>query len=148
MAFLSAFDIAASGMTAQRLRLDVAAQNITNIESTRTEGGGAYRRKMVVFQAEDNSFSSVMRRTMNLGRNDERNAGVIVTQIVDDETEMEMVYNPEHPDADENGYVTMPNVDLIKETTDAMAATRSYQANITAFNAIKLMAQKALEIGK
>lgn len=148
MAFLSAFDIAASGMTAQRLRLDVAAQNITNIESTRTEGGGAYRRKMVVFQAEDNSFSSVMRRTMNLGRNDERNAGVIVTQIVDDDTEMEMVYNPEHPDADENGYVTMPNVDLIKETTDAMAATRSYQANITAFNAIKLMAQKALEIGK
>lgn len=148
MAFLSAFDIAASGMTAQRLRLDVAAQNITNIESTRTEGGGAYRRKMVVFQAEDNSFGSVMRRTMNLGRNDERNAGVIVTQIVDDDTEMEMVYNPEHPDADENGYVTMPNVDLIKETTDAMAATRSYQANITAFNAIKLMAQKALEIGK
>ena len=71
-----------------------------------------------------------------------------MTQIVDDETEMQMVYNPEHPDADENGYVTMPNVDLIKETTDAMAATRSYQANITAFNAIKLMAQKALEIGK
>jgi len=85
---------------------------------------------------------------MNRGRDGERNAGVIVTQIVDDETEMQMVYNPEHPDADENGYVTMPNVDLIKETTDAMAATRSYQANITAFNAIKLMAQKALEIGK
>lgn len=148
MAFLSAFDICASGMTAQRLRLDVAAQNITNIETTRTESGGPYRRKMVVFQAEDNSFASVMRRTMNLGRNDERNAGVIVTQIVDDETEMEMVYDPEHPDADEDGYVTMPNVDLIKETTDAMAATRSYQANITAFNAIKLMAQKALEIGK
>lgn len=85
---------------------------------------------------------------MNRGWDGERNAGVIVTQIVDDETEMQMVYNPEHPDADENGYVTMPNVDLIKETTDAMAATRSYQANITAFNAIKLMAQKALEIGK
>lgn len=85
---------------------------------------------------------------MNRGRDGERNAGVIVTQIVDDETEMQMVYNPEHPDADENGYVTMPNVDLIKEITDAMAATRSYQANITAFNAIKLMAQKALEIGK
>ena len=148
MAFLSAFDICASGMTAQRLRLDVASQNVANIQTTRTEGGETYRRKMVVFQAADDSFCSVMRRTMNRGRDGERNAGVIVTQIVDDETEMQMVYNPEHPDADENGYVTMPNVDLIKETTDAMAATRSYQANITAFNAIKLMAQKALEIGK
>ena len=148
MAFLSAFDICASGMTAQRLRLDVASQNVANIQTTRTEGGETYRRKMVVFQAADDSCRSVMRRTMNRGRDGERNAGVIVTQIVDDETEMQMVYNPEHPDADENGYVTMPNVDLIKETTDAMAATRSYQANITAFNAIKLMAQKALEIGK
>ncbi len=148
MAFLSAFDICASGMTAQRLRLDVASQNISNIQTTRTESGETYRRKMVVFQAAEDSFSSVMRRTMNRGRDGESNAGVIVTEIVDDETELEMVYNPEHPDADEDGYVAMPNVDLIKETTDAMAATRSYQANITAFNAIKLMAQKALEIGK
>ena len=73
---------------------------------------------------------------------------MVVTEIVEDPTELEMVYDPEHPDADENGYVAMPNVDLVKETTDAMAATHSYAANITAFNAIKLMAQKALEIGK
>lgn len=148
MAFLSSLDISASGMTAERLRLDVVSENIANMETTRTESGEPYRRKMVVFQAEDESFSSVLRRTWNKGRSGERNGGVIVTQIMDDPTELERVYNPEHPDADANGYVTLPNVDLIKETTDAMAATRSYEADITAFNAVKLMAQKALEIGK
>ncbi len=148
MAFLSSLDISASGMTAQRLRLDVVAQNIANIETTRTESGEPYRRKLVRFQAEDDSFRSVMSRTMNRGRSGEKQAGVIVTDILDDGTELERVYNPEHPDADAAGYVTMPNVDMIKETTDGMAATRSYEANITAFNAIKLMAQKALEIGK
>ena len=148
MAFLSSLDISASGMTAQRLRLDVAAQNIANIETTRTEEGETYRRKVVRFQAEEESFSSVLRRTRNAGRSGERNGGVIVTEIAEDETDLKMVYNPEHPDADANGYVAMPNVDLIKETTDSMAATHSYNANITAFNAIKLMAQKALEIGQ
>lgn len=148
MAFLSSLDICASGMTAQRLRLDVASQNISNIQTTRTEDGTTYRRKMVVFQSADESFSSILRRAQNNGRSGENNGGVIATEIVDDETEFNMVYNPEHPDADENGYVAMPNVDLIKETTDSMAATRSYEADITAFNAIKLMAQKALEIGK
>ena len=142
MAFLSSLDISASGMTAQRLRLDVAAQNIANIETTRTEEGETYRRKVVRFQAEEESFSSVLRRT------GERNGGVIVTEIAEDETDLKMVYNPEHPDADANGYVAMPNVDLIKETTDSMAATHSYNANITAFNAIKLMAQRALDIGQ
>ena len=74
--------------------------------------------------------------------------GVQVSQILEDQSDLNPVYNPEHPDADENGYVMMPNVDLVKETVDGMSATRSYEANITAFNAIKLMAQKALEIGK
>ena len=77
-----------------------------------------------------------------------RGVGVRVADIVEDDREMKMVYNPEHPDADENGFVEMPNVDLLKETADAMAATRSYDANVTALNAVKLMAQKALEIGK
>ncbi len=148
MAFLSSLDICASGMTAQRLRLDVAAENASNVQTTRTEAGTPYRRKMVRFQAEDNSFRTALRRAQNRGRSGERNGGVIVTEIVEDMTELKMVYDPEHPDADEYGYVAMPNVDMIKETTDAMAATRSYEANITAFNAIKLMAQKALDIGK
>ena len=146
MAFLSSLDISASGMTAQRLRLDVAAQNIANIETTRTEEGETYRRKVVRFQAQEESFSSVLRRTRNAGRSGERNGGVIVTEIAEDQTDLKMVYNPEHPDADENGYVAMPNVDLIKETVDSMSATRSYEANITAFNSLKTMAQKALEI--
>ncbi len=148
MAFLSSLDISASGMTAERLRLDVAAMNASNIETTRTEAGTPYRRKMVRFQAEEESFRTALRRARNRGRSGERNGGVIVTEIVEDPTELKMVYYPEHPDANEEGYVAMPNVDLIKETTDAMAATRAYEANITAFNAIKLMAQKALEIGK
>ncbi len=119
MSFLSAFNICASGLTAQRKRLDVASENIANIETTRTESGEPYRRKMVVLQ-----------------------------EIGDNSSFRSMDNNPEHPDADEDGYVQMPNVDWVKETIDGMSATRSYEANITAFNAIKLMAQKALEIGK
>lgn len=96
MAFFSSLDISASGMTAQRLRLDVAAQNIANIETTRTEEGGTYRRKVVRFQAEEESFSSVLRRTRNAGRSGERNGGVIVTEIAEDQTDLKMVYRHVH----------------------------------------------------
>ena len=148
MPFLSSLNISASGMTAQRLRLDIASQNISNMETTRTEDGTPYRRKMVVFQEEKQDFRTALRRAES-GIYGYRNpGGVVVTEIAEDPSDFEMVYDPQHPDADENGYVAMPNVDLIKETTDAMAATHAYTANITAFNAIKLMAQKALEIGK
>lgn len=147
MSFLSSLNISASGMTAQRMRLDVASQNVANVETTRTEGGGPYRRKMIVLQAKDDSFREVLGRTM-AGKNVQTRAGVIATQIIDDQTELKAVYEPDHPDADENGYVRMPNIDMVKEITDSMAASRSYEANITAFNAVKLMAQKALEIGK
>lgn len=144
MSFLSAFNISASGMTAQRLRLDVAAENIANMETTRTEAGGPYRRKMVVLQeGSDSRFSDVLQKT-SMGSTA---GGVRATAIIDDATELKPVYDPEHPDADEDGYLWMPNVDLVEETTDAMAATRSYEANITAYNALKLMAQRALEIG-
>lgn len=147
MSFLSSLNISASGLTAQRLRLDVASENIANIETTRTADGTPYRRKMVVLQSKEESFRAVLGRTMQ-GANSAYNGGVIASAIVDDETELKAVYNPEHPDANENGYVMMPNVDMIKETSDAMAASRSYEANLTAFNAVKLMAQKAMEIGK
>ena len=144
MSFLTSFNISASGMTAQRLRLDVAAENIANLETTRTEDGTPYRRKLVVLEeGRDTGFQSAFRKAVQ-----DSGYGVKATAIVDDETELKPVYDPEHPDADEEGYVWMPNVDLVEETTDAMAATRSYEANITAYNAIKLMAQKALEIGK
>lgn len=147
MSFLSSLNISSSGLTAQRLRLDVASENIANVETTRTAEGTPYRRKMVVLQSKEENFSSVLNRTMQ-GKNSAYNGGVIASAIVDDETELKAVYDPEHADADENGYVRMPNVDMIKETTDAMAASRSYEANLTAFNAVKLMAQKAMEIGK
>lgn len=144
MSFLSSLNISATGMTAQRLRLDVAAENITNVETTRTEDGTPYRRKLVVLESKDD-FRTVLNKAMGKTTS---NGGVEATAIVDDATELKAVYNPEHPDADDQGYVRMPNVDVVQETTDAMAATRSYEANITAFNAVKQMAQKALEIGK
>ena len=145
MAFLSSFNIAASGLTAQRLRMDIIGENITNINTTRTEDGGPYRRKMVVLQSvERSSFRNVLDKRIQRGRE----VGVKVSQIVEDESPFQPVYNPEHPDADENGYVWMPNVDLLKETIDSMAASRAYEASLTAFNAIKHMAQKALELGR
>ena len=100
-----------------------------------------------MLEAREDNFRTVLNRAMD-GKNRTSQGGVAAAAIVDDDTELKAVYDPEHPDADDNGYVMMPNVDMIKETTDAMSATRSYEANITAFNAVKLMAQKALEIGK
>lgn len=149
MAFLSSFDICASGMSAQRVRMDIAAENIVNINTTRTEAGGPYRRKDVMFESfGTGSFQEAMRSASMGNGFTSRNAGVRVSGIVEDDREMKRVYNPGHPDADEEGYVNMPNVDLLKETVDSMSATRSYEASVTALNAMKLMAQKALEIGK
>ena len=147
MAFLSAMNISASALTAQRMRLDIAAENIANVNTTRTESGEPYRRKMVVFEPiEQSNFQAVLNRTRRLSTAEQK--GVMVTQIIEDTRDFKMVYNPSHPDADENGYVEMPNVDLLKETVDSMEATRAYDANVTAFNAIKSMATKGLEIGK
>ena len=147
MSFLNSFYISASGMTAQRQRLDIAAENISNMNTTRTASGGPYRRKMVVLQENPvSSFRSELQSRLS-GKTSQK-GGVKVAEIVEDQRDLQPVYNPEHPDADENGYVMMPNVDLVKETVDGMSATRAYEANITAFNAMKLMAQKALEIGK
>lgn len=149
MAFLSSFDICASGMSAQRVRMDIAAENIANIDTTRTEAGGPYRRKDVLFESFGaGSFQEAMRNASMGNGFASRHAGVRVSGIMEDDREMKRVYKPDHPDADEEGYVNMPNVDLLKETVDSMSATRSYEANVTALNAMKLMAQKALDIGK
>lgn len=146
MSFLKALDISASGMTAQRMRLDIASENITNASTTRTESGEPYRRKMVVFESvEEGGFRRALR---DASGGVSAGGGVVVSRIIEDERDFKMEYDPLHPDADENGYVRLPNVDLIKETIDSMSAARSYDANLTAFNAIKLMAAKALEIGK
>ena len=157
MAFLSALNISASGMTAERMRLDVVSENISNLETTRTEDGGPYKRKMVVFETVKNrSFQEVLngaargirdgngRKIKSIGSA----GGVRVAEIVEDDRDFKPVYDPLHPDADVDGYVMMPNVDLVKETSDGMSASRGYDANLTAFNAVKAMATKALEIGR
>lgn len=147
MAFLSSLDISGSALTATRLRMDVISENIAHQSTTRTDGKGTpYRRKMVVYKPiEDNSFRAIFQR--GLTSVDEAN-GVKVTEIVEDPTDFKPVYNPQHPDANEQGYVLMPNVDPLKETIDMMAATRAYDANITSFNAVKGMISKVLEMGR
>lgn len=156
MSFLSSMNISASALTAQRQRLDIISENVSNIDTTRTEDGGPYRRKMVVFEdkAGDVSFRDSLNNAIvkkdAKGRNVRRDhvPGVRVREIVEDQSEFKTEYNPEHPDADENGYVRLPNVNVLEETVDSLSATRSYQANVTVLNAVKLMAQKALEIGR
>lgn len=143
MSFLRSLNISGSGLTAQRLRMDVISENIANIDTTRTEDGGPYRRKMVVLSSASD-FKNMLIQNIN----DYEAGGVEVTEIIEDQSEFKLVYNPEHPDADENGYVSMPNVDSLKETVDMMEAYRAYQANITALNTTKQMAVKALEIGR
>lgn len=152
MAFASIMNIVGSGLTAEQLRLDVISENITNMNTTRTEnGGGAYRRKVVRFEAETdrNGFRRILAETMNASnRGAEKAGGVRVTDILEDPTDMPVTYDPTHPDADENGYVEMPNVTLVKEIADAMAATQAYSANVTAFNTLKTVLQRGLEIGR
>ncbi len=148
MSFLSTLNISGSGMTAQRLRLDVVSDNIANIETTRTEDGGPYRRKMVVLEAQEPSFREILNGVRTGQAQNTEGDGVRAVAIIEDQTELKPVYDPTHPDAGEDGYVMMPNIDLVKETTDAMAASHAYQANITAFNTTRQMAQSALEVGR
>ena len=148
MGVFSAFDVSDSGMTAQRTRLDVISQNIANVNSTRDADGNIYKRKTVVFQEKAYySFDDAL--TYATGMYGKVGNGVKIWQISEDtDTEGRMVYDPSNPDADENGYVTYPNVNTVTEMTNMIDASRSYEANVTAFNAAKNMALKALEVGK
>jgi len=141
MAFLNSLDISGSALTAQRLRMDIISQNLANATTTRTADGGPYRRRAAVFTAADDFATCFSKARHNLG-------GVVVSRIVTDMSDLRVEYDPEHPDADSEGYVHYPNVDEVKELIDMMAATRAYESNITALNATKNMALKALEIGK
>ncbi|AWB44290.1 flagellar basal body rod protein FlgC [Paenibacillus sp. CAA11] len=151
MRISNSFDISSSALTAQRLRMDVISSNIANAETTRAkvENGQAvpYRRKMVVLSSDQpNSFSNVLQGAVN-GQSS-GGQGVKVAAIKEDQSPLKPVYNPTHPDANSEGYVYMPNVDILKEMVDMMSASRSYEANVTAFNASKSMVTKALSIGK
>lgn len=147
MSVMNGMNISSSGMSAQRLRMDIISQNIANVNTTRDENGDSYKRQMVVF-AEKNvhTFDNVLKTAQ--GGTTVSN-GVKVTQIIaDDKTPMKMVYDPSHPDADDEGYVSYPNVNTVTEMTDLIDASRSFEANVTAFNATKNMALKSLELGK
>lgn len=147
MALFQAFDISASGMTAERFRTDIIAENVANVNTTRTEGGTPYRRKIVTFAEKNNSsFRNVLTRTSRQAYGGD---GVKVSKVLEDEeTDFIMEYDPAHPDADENGYVSYPNVNIVTEMTNLIDASRGYEANATAFNALKSMAQSGLQIGK
>ena len=145
MGLFSSFDISALGMTAQRLREDTISQNLANVDTTRSADGTPYVRKTVMFQEKQNmSFDSILMTTIGQIGN-----GVKVTSIVDDtSTAMKKVYDPSHPDADENGYVLYPNVNTVTEMTNLIDASRAYEANVTAFNASKSMATTGINMGK
>ncbi len=161
----SGLEISASGMRAQRIRQNAISSNLANAETSRTDDGGPYRRQFVVFTAESDqrdirilnrepALSGTRTETGHLPippadfPRDERffGNGVTVAEIREDSRPPRMVYDPAHPDADEKGYVAMPNINMVEEMTDMIAATRAYEANVTAFNAAKSMAMQALQI--
>jgi flagellar basal-body rod protein FlgC len=146
MSFFRSLDISSSALTAQRMRMDVISENIANASTTRTASGGPYRRRYTEFQSMDSSssFASCMDDSLN----GVSGSGVRVSAIKEDQSEFKKVYDPTNADADATGYVSMPNVDISTEMVDMISATRSYEANVTAMNATKALALKALEIGK
>ena len=146
MGLFQAFNISASGMTAERFRTDIIAENIANVNTTTTESGGPYRRKIVTFQEKEvNSFSQLYTASKNKAVGN----GVRVASVTEDyETDFVLVYDPANPDADENGYVSYPNVNTVTEMTNLIDATRAYEANATAFDASKSMAMTGLSVGR
>lgn len=145
MGLFQSFNISASGMTAQRFRTDIIAENIANVNTTKTESGEPYRRKVVTFSEKGvTPFSQYFTASKNAAIGN----GVKVSKVSEDyETDFVATYDPSNPDADENGYVYYPNVNTVTEMTNLIDATRAYEANATAFNASKAMAQQGLSIG-
>lgn len=145
MNFIDSLRISASGLTSQRVRMNVVSSNLANSSTTRTPDGGPYKRQDVVFTAQPlrNSFQNMLKSQVGGNLSEVR-----VTGIIQDSTPPLVKYDPQHPDANEKGYVAMPNINVIKEMVNMMSASRSYEANVTAVKATKKMAQKALEIGR
>ena len=146
MSLFKSFGVNASGMTAERYRMDIISQNVANANTTRTEDGTAYRRKIVTFQEKStdlNSFGTIF----NKARGMDTGNGVKVTGVYEDPSDLTKVYDPSHPDADEQGYVYYPNVNIVTEMTNMIDAERGFQANATAFEASKAIAMKGLDIG-
>lgn len=153
MSIFHAMNTTASALTAQRLRMDVISSNMANVDTTRARMVNGewepYRRKSITFTAQEGQFSNFLNVAMGKHSKQAVGSGVKVSQIKEDtEAPFKLVYDPTHPDANVEGYVQMPNVDPLKEMVDLISSTRSYEANVTVFNANKAMLTKALEIGK
>ena len=149
MGMFLGIDASASGLTAERLRMDVIANNIANSNTTRTERGGAYHRRFVVFEPrnrEPKTFEQTLMKAVGLSR--QTGEGVRAVSIMEDNSPGPMVYDPGHPDANADGYVEKPNVNAVAEMVDMITAQRAYEANATVITSAKAMASKALEIGK
>ncbi len=146
MGFFRSINVSASGLTAERLRMDIISKNIANAETTRTSAGTPYRRQVPIFmEQKGSSFSDILSEAK--GQYVSGN-GVEVSAIKEDTSAFKRLYNPGHPDADSEGYVLMPNVDGVTEMINLISASRGYEANVTAMNATKSMVLKAMEIGK
>lgn len=149
--WFSALETSASGLTAERLRMDVISNNIANANTTRTADGGPYRRQVVVLGSRP-SFAAELRNAMGepvtTDKADEVGRGVRVVQVAQDQRPFKLKYDPTHPDADANGYVRLPNVETVTEMVDLISASRAYEANVTAMNAFKSMVTTALQIGR
>jgi flagellar basal-body rod protein FlgC len=150
MSFWKTLQIGASGLYAQRLRLDTISNNVANAETTRTETGGPYQRKDVVFSAQNRMpfQANLLLAKKNVGPADLKLTGVQVAKVVTDTTPGNKVYDPQNEDADAEGYVNYPNVNLVVEMTNMLSATRSYEANLAVIDAARSMAQRALQIGQ
>ena len=144
MGLLNSINTTASGIAAQRIRMDVVGSNVANMNTTRTDDGGPYRRQITEVKEGTNDFRIPRSARDLLNR---ATTGVSVGTSEDNVTPMRRVYDPSHPDADVDGFIEMPNVDLVTEMTDLTSASRSYSANVTVLNALKDMALRALDIG-
>ncbi|HBK78786.1 MAG TPA: flagellar basal body rod protein FlgC [Nitrospinae bacterium] len=153
MDLFQSMQISASGLAAQRIRMNVIASNLANINTTKTPEGGPYRRKDVYFRPievnELGGGSDVARARISFKNELERELrGVEISRVVKDQKDPRLVYNPSHPDANDKGYVSMPNINMITEVVTMMNAQRSYEANVTAINATKAMINKSMAIGR
>jgi flagellar basal-body rod protein FlgC len=146
MDFFSSLEISASALAAERTRMNLISSNMANANSTRTSEGGPYKRKDVVFTADQPRSPSFGETLNRFGA--ATPVGVQVTEIIEDQTAPRLQFNPKHPDADEKGFVALPNVSIIEEMADMITASRAYEANITAAQAAKSMAMKTLELGR
>lgn len=144
--FFNSLNVSASGLTAERLRMDIISRNIANANTTRTASGSPYRRQIPIFQEmKSTQFSEVFDRVS--GQQTSKD-GVEVASITEDKSPFKREYNPTHPDADRDGYVLLPNVDVVTEMINLISANRAYDANVTVMNGTKTMALKAMEIGR